>query len=233
MMAKTQPDTGHDRVQHSLLSGPERRFTRWFCARAPARVTPDVLTAIGVAGSLFVFAGYALSRLSPAFLWLASFGLLVNWFGDSTDGNLARHRRIERPRYGFFIDHSVDSLSMLLVFAGLGVSPYLRMDVALFGLVAYLLMSIFVYLDTLVNRTFQISFGYVGPTEARLGLILANTAMWAIGRPRWTAPWGEVYVYDGLVTVAASLLVAGYVGMTSQRLRRLAKLDPPGGQGPT
>ena len=229
MSAPESSEAGHVRLTGSLLGRPERAFVRWFCARVSDRVTPDHLTAIGMVGSLMVFAGYVLSHRAPAFLWLASFGLLVNWFGDTTDGNLARYRHTERPRYGFFLDHAMDSLSMLLVFLGLGLSPYLRLDIALLGLVAYLLMSIFVYLDTIVNKTFQISFGWFGPTEGRALIVLVNVLMGAIGRPRWTTPWGAVYLYDLVVGVGAAALFTTFLLMVAGRLRRLALVDPPGG----
>ena len=217
----------HERVLSSLLARPERAFIQWFLSRAPACVTPDLLTAIGLAGSLFILAGYALSNVAPGFLWLANLGFVINWFGDSADGNLARYRRIERPRYGFFLDHAVDSLSMLTVFFGLGLSPFVRMDVALFGLAAYLLMSIFVYLDTLVNKTFQISFAWLGPTEGRVALVLLNILMMVFDRPLVRFVWGAFYLYDAVVGVGGAVLFCAYAGMVVSRLRRLGVQDPP------
>ena len=158
---------------------------------------------------------------------MANLGFLINWFGDSADGNLARHRRIERPRYGFFLDHAVDSLSMLVVFFGLGLSPYIRLDVALFGLAAYLLMSIFVYLDTLVNKTFQISFGWFGPTEGRAVLVILNLLMMGFGRPLVRTGWGTFYLSDAVIGVGGAFLFGTYAAMVVSRLRKLSVQDPP------
>ncbi len=227
MSDQKQTADGHERVLSSLLARPERAIIQCFLSRAPAGVTPDMLTAIGLAGSLLILAGYALSTIAPGFLWLASLGLAVNWFGDSADGNLARYRRIERPRYGFFLDHAVDSLSMLVVFFGLGLSPYVSLEIALFGLAAYLLMSIFVYLDTLVNKTFQISFARFGPTEGRMLLVLLNTLMMIFGRPVLRTAWGAFFLYDAIVGVGGAALFCTYAVKVVGRLRQLAVLDPP------
>lgn len=217
----------HDRVNLALLGPWERAAIHWFVARAPDWVTPDLLTFLGFVGSLCIFSGYLLTNRSPHFLWLASFGALLNWFGDSTDGNLARYRHTERPKYGFFLDHSVDTISIVLVFIGLGLSPYVRLNLALLGLVGYLLMSIFVYVDTVVNGVFQISFGMLGPTEARAILILANLALFLVGNPSYNLPlFGVMTLYDLIVAAVTALLYIIYLVMISKRISKLAKLEP-------
>src|SRR5262245_23245369 len=100
----------------------------------PGWITPDRLTIIGLAGAIMAGPGYAASTRNPAFLWLASLGLLVNWFGDSLDGTLARHRRIERPRYGFYLDNAVDVVEQLIFAIGLGLSGIIYFELALLGL---------------------------------------------------------------------------------------------------
>ena len=85
-------------------------------------MTPDILTAIGFFGTLLISISYILTNQTPAFLWLASLGLVINWFGDSLDGTLARFRKIERPRYGFFIDHTTDALGEVLIMVGIAIS---------------------------------------------------------------------------------------------------------------
>jgi len=142
----------------------------------PAWVMPDTLTALGLFGSLLIFAGYALTIYDSRFLWLSSLGFVINWFGDSLDGTLARYRHIERPRYGFFIDHITDAISEILIFIGLGLSPYLRFDLAM-------LASTAVFLITYVKGVFRISYGGISPTEIRLIAILANTVVLIFGNP--------------------------------------------------
>lgn len=171
----------HTRVVESLLGTLEKRALLWLAARMPAWVVPDTLTAVGLFASVLIFLGYALTTYHSGFLWLASFGFVLNWFGDSLDGNLARYRKIERPRYGFFIDHIIDTVSEGLVFIGLGLSPYLRFDLALIALVSYLWIATYVYLANYVNGVFRISYARMGPTEARILAVLANTVVFFIG----------------------------------------------------
>ena len=226
-MNNSQSSAEHERINHSLLGPWERAAINWFVAKAPDWVTSDLLTGIGLLGSICIFAGYLLTNHSPHFLWLASFGTVLNWFGDSTDGNLARYRHTERPKYGFFLDHSVDTLSIVLVFIGLGLSPYVKLNLALFGLIGYLLISIFVYVDTVVNGVFQISFGKLGPTEARAILILANLILFLVGNPAYNLPFaGVMTLYDLMVAGVSILLYVIYLVMISKRLNQLAKLEP-------
>ncbi|MCD4674005.1 MAG: CDP-alcohol phosphatidyltransferase family protein [Anaerolineaceae bacterium] len=222
---ETQPQE-HTRINITIFSKPERAFIDWFLSWAPDWVTPDMLTAIGFGGSLLIFAGYCLTLKNTHFLWLVNFGLLLNWFGDSTDGNMARQRKIERPRYGFFLDHSVDSIGEVLIFIGLGISPFVQFNIALLALVGYLLLSVFVFLDTFVNSTFQISFARLGPTEARVIIIIANVLMFAIGNPTYQYPFGVFTLYDFIVMGVTFLLYTFYLTMIVKRLRYLAKLEP-------
>ena len=112
-----------DRIQENLLARAERRVLNRLCAALPAWVTPDMLTFTGMFGAVLVLAGYLASNLSPEWLWLSVGGYCVHWFGDSLDGSLARFRKIERPRYGYFLDHSCDGLATTMILAGIGFNP--------------------------------------------------------------------------------------------------------------
>ncbi len=173
----------HTRVNQTMLAAKEKKVLLWLAARMPAWVMPDTLTMVGLFASVLIFLGYALTTIDKGFLWLASFGFVLNWFGDSLDGNLARYRKIERPRYGFFVDHIIDTVSEGLVFIGLGLSPYLRIELAFLALTAYLWLSIYAYLATYVNGIFRISYAKVGPTEVRILAIMANTVVFFVGNP--------------------------------------------------
>jgi phosphatidylglycerophosphate synthase len=212
-----------DRIQQNLLAASERRLLNWLCAHMPPWVTPDLLTALGMVGAFAIFAGYAASGLHVDWLWLAIAGYGLQWFGDSMDGSLARFRRIERPSYGYFIDHSCDGLATLLILAGMGASPYIRMDVALVALAGYLLLSIHAYLAARVIGEFKLSYLAAGPTELRLLLIGMTLAMMALGY----APglFGAVSGFDVFVGVIAALLVALFVIQTLSTAKRLAISD--------
>jgi phosphatidylglycerophosphate synthase len=166
----------HERVNDILLGPLERPALRWLAAHLPAWVTPDHCTAIGVLGAVGIMVSYGLSGLNPNFLWLASFFFVVNWFGDSLDGTLARYRHIERPIYGFFLDHTVDAVVEVMIFLGFGLSPHISYVPASLALIAYLILSVLVYVRTSAVGEFKISYSRLGPTEIRALAILLN--MW-------------------------------------------------------
>lgn len=207
-----------------LLAEPERRLLTRIARALPARVTSDTLTAIGVAGAAGAGAAYALSSLQDAWLWAASFMLALNWFGDSLDGTLARVRHTERPRYGYYLDHIVDAVATAAIGVGMGLSPYVDLEVALLLVVAYLALSINVYLESAVFGVFRLAYGRLGPTEVRILLVLANTTL-ALGGT------GAARELVALVTnAAATLLAVLMLGILTARfarnLHRLARLEP-------
>jgi phosphatidylglycerophosphate synthase len=172
------------RIHRSLLAKAEKKLLVRIAGMMPCWVTPDRLTAVGVLGALIVFTGYVLSAYNADFLWLATLGFLVHWFGDSLDGTLARVRAIERPRYGFLIDQSSDVVSDILIMVGLGLSPYVRLDIALLGLIGYFALTIHSLVWNSVAGVHRISGTLIGPTELRLALILMNIILWLIGAPK-------------------------------------------------
>lgn len=219
------------RIQRNILAANERRLLTWLAARLPARVTPDTLTAIGLAGAALVGAGYALSTLDASWLWLAIAAFFINWFGDSLDGSLARYRKIERPLFGYFIDHSSDALGNMFIMVGIGASPFVRMDVAMFGLAAYLLLSIHTFLAARVIGEFRLSYLSGGPTELRLILIAMSLAMLA------TAPVGPVVGpfsgFDLFIGGLGVVLIALFVVQTLATARDLLGRDAREGESAT
>ncbi|GAC1551221.1 MAG: hypothetical protein NVS2B5_07930 [Beijerinckiaceae bacterium] len=191
-------------------------------------MTPDRLTVLGVGGAFLVFAGYAGSRYEPAFLWLATLGFIVHWFGDSLDGSLARHRRIERPKYGYFLDHSVDAFCNLIIMGGLGLTLYVRMDIALFVLGGYYMLCMYVFLNNHVTGLFQLSFLALGPTELRLGLIFINGWMYGQGKVgtviggEFFSEYDMVLAFTGIVFVAIFVvrMVSGIVVLRREAAQR-------------
>jgi len=209
------------RIQENLLASRERLLMMCMCARLPAWVTPDRLTTLGFVGALIIFSGYALSPLNVSWLWLSIAGYFVHWLGDSLDGSLARFRRIERPAFGYFIDHSIDALANLIALAGLGLSAFVRLDVALFALVGYLLLSIHAFLAARVVGEMRLSYLAGGPTELRLILIAMTLIMIFYG----DAPTflGGISGYDLFVGGAGILMVLLFMvqtRMTAQELGR-------------
>ena len=166
-----------------------------------------------------MFAGYAGSMFHSSWLWLAIGGYGIQWFGDSMDGSLARYRRIERPSFGYFIDHSCDGIATLLILAGMGLSPFVRLDVALFALADYLLLSIHAFLSARVLGEMKLSYIAAGPTKLRFALIGLTLAMIALGAgPGMFAP---VSGFDLVVGGAGLILVVLFVVQTLVTARRL------------
>jgi archaetidylinositol phosphate synthase len=215
------------RINTSWVIPVERPLVGWLAARLPARVKPDHLTLAGFAGALLCGIAYAASSLSPILLWAASAGLVINWFGDSLDGTLARFRKIERPRYGFFIDNAADLLSQLCIFIGFGISPYMRFDVACLGLAGYYMASFFNLLKSIDTHVVKIGFYGIGPTEIRLGFISYNFFLLTVG-PRWLdTPFGPMSPIDCIVIITISVVLISFLGMIWVEGRRLAKEEGP------
>jgi archaetidylinositol phosphate synthase len=207
------------RIQQNLLAASERRLLNWLCARMPAWATPDMLTGIGFVGSIATFAGYALSSFHLAWLWVAIAGYFINWFGDSLDGSLARYRKIERPAFGYFVDHSIDSFSNMIIVIGLGLSPFIRLDTALFGLTGYLLLSIHTFLAARVTDEFKLTYLAGGPTEMRLILIAMTVAMY-IMEPGPALMMGQT-LFDLFIGGLGVILILLYIVQTIVTARRL------------
>ena len=206
----------HTRINDIFLGPLERPALSWLAAHMPSWVTPDICTAIGVFGALLILISYLLSNHNPNYLWLASIGFIINWFGDSLDGTLARFRHIERPRYGYYIDHTTDVVCQVMIFLGLGLTPYVSFNVACLALISYLLLSVLVYIRTYVVGEFKISYGKLGPTESRAIAVLLNTAMYFFGMQSISLFRMEISVYD-LVVAAIALLLTGFFVNTALR----------------
>lgn len=211
------------RTQTNVLAASEKRLLLRLCAWLPSFIRPDHLTAVGMVGSAAIFIGYAASNFGTAWLVLALGGYILQWLGDSLDGSLARFRSIERPSYGYFLDHSCDGLTTFLILAGIGASPYVRMDVAMFGLVGYLLLSVHAFLCARVIGELKLTYAAAGPTELRLLLIALTIAMMVEGYG--PGVFGHVSGFDLFLSAVGAILIALFIGHTIKVARRLSKID--------
>ena len=214
------------RSKRFLLAVPESRALDWIARRLPSRVKPDHMTALGVLAALGIAAAYVLSNEDPTWLWAASALLVVHWLGDSLDGTLARVRKSERPRYGYYLDHLVDAFATAAIGIGLGLSPYMLLAVGFAIVVMYLILSINTYLETHAFGVFTLGYGLLGPTEARVLLVIMNTVIaLGIGVGVDVAGLGlSLLDAAGIVIVAA--MIVGLVGRAGRNLRKLAELEP-------
>jgi archaetidylinositol phosphate synthase len=221
------------RINDSVLGPLERPALAWLVRRLPPKVVPDHLTAFGVFGALLTATGFVLSCRSLTWLWLASLGLIINWLGDSLDGNLARLRHIERPRYGFFIDHTTDLFCQSLTFIALGVSPLAHFGMACLGLITFLMAFVYTLIAAQTRATMRITYFYFGPTEIRALLLLGNLLTLAFGvvdLRRWFAALpgrGSVSIHDAFIALLAASGVVVIALLAWRDARALNVEDPP------
>ncbi len=211
------------RYHSSLLSRLERRLLVWIANRLPSRVQPDHLTLLGLAAMAAAGIGYYLTRFDLAFLHLVNFCLLANWFGDSLDGTLARTRNRQRPRYGFYVDHVIDSVGALFLLSGLGVSGLMSERVAVALLIAYLLLSIDSYLAAHALGRFRISYFKMSPTEVRILIAAGNLALLLRGSTRVMDERFLLFDIGGLGAAAGILGV--FLVSTLRNTRELYQLE--------
>jgi phosphatidylglycerophosphate synthase len=209
-----------------LLAVPEKRLLRWIAARLPRWILPDDMTALGVLAALGVCATYALSNDSIDWLWVASGLLAVQWLGDSLDGTLARVRGIERPTYGYYLDHLVDALATAAIGIGLGLSPLMLLSIGTLIVVVYLMLSINVYLESYAFGRFSIGYGYIGPTEVRLILIALNTVVALGAGLDFVVADLDLTAFDLVGLGISATMIVLLIGRAGRNLRELARKEP-------
>ena len=222
------------RIQKSILNPFEKKILVYLAGKMPAWVTSDMLTFVGFLGALVMATGYCLSNLDLKWLWLSCFGLFMNWFGDSLDGSLARVRNTQRKTYGFFIDHNVDVINETIMFVGVGCSPLVNMSFAMFALVAYFMLSVYVYIDCHLKGEMRLSYGGLGPTEFRIMLVIVNILFMYVP---WLSEWKKpvtlfhndfmIGLFDYVAVVAALLILASYLTSFIKDIHYFSKNDPP------
>lgn len=210
------------RIQTSFLASAEKKVLVAIAKRLPGWVSSDMLTSVGVVGSILMALGYYLSNGNVAWLWLASTGLFLNWFGDSLDGTVARVRNAQRPVYGYYLDHTVDVLNEALMFIGAGLSPYLDMRAAVAAYIIYLALTLNVYINVHLRGEFNLSYMGIGPTEFRIVLVVLNTILFFIGPSIVGSP---VLIYISFAIPAILLFL--YLVTIFKDARHFAKIDPP------
>jgi len=192
-------------------------------ARLPSWITPDHLTLLGLAAMLCAGLFYYLGRGNAALLLMVNLCLAVNWFGDSLDGTLARYRKRQRPRYGFYVDHVIDAVGTMALLIGLGFSGFMSERLAFILLALYLLLSINSYLWAQVMGTFRLSFWKFSPTELRLLLIIGN--FYLIFKPQVVLFGEYLLLYDIGGIIAAVTMAAMFIASAIQNTRRLYQLE--------
>lgn len=218
------------RENRSFIAAEEQRLIRWFLNRMPSFVTPLILTGIGAAGAFIAAFALIACNWSNAWLVVLAIGITLNWFGDSLDGSLARHRGIERPRFGFLVDHTCDLFSQLVIIVAFGLSPFLSLFSALIVLICYFLFSSYTYIRAATQRVHQMAYIGVGATEFRMLMIAypALAAYLGVHEPHL----GNLSTIDLAIVILAIIAVLSLARKAILDARELALLEPSGNAVP-
>lgn len=221
------------RIQTSILNGVERKVLVWLAERQPRWVVSDTLTFVGFLGSVIIALGYILTNLDYRWLWLASLGFVINWYGDSLDGSVARVRKTQRPVYGFYIDHTMDVINEIFMLVGVGLSMLMRFDIAMLILVMYLALTINVDTNAHLKNEFKLTYGGFGPTEFRILVIIVNTLFIFIRPLREFM--ADITLFGHSISLSAmdifgiavlAILTIIYIATVASDARGYAKADP-------
>lgn len=221
------------RIQTSVLNALEKKVLVYLAERQPKWMTSDILTYIGTFGAMVIAAGYILSSWNINFLWLSSLGFIINWYGDSLDGTLARVRKMQRPIYGYYIDHTIDAINEVMIFVGVGLSGLMHLEIALLALVMYFLMTINVSINAHLKKEFKLTYASMGPTEFRIIMIIINT-IFALIRPlrdfsHSFALCGHTFTFRTLDYIGILIIIIlALMHLTTVRkdIKDYAKIDP-------
>ena len=215
----------HIRINTGVLAAVEKRVLIWIAYRLPRWINSDHLTLLALAAMAGAGVAFWTSRVwLPALLFVVA-ALIVNWFGDSLDGTLARVRRHERPRYGFYVDHVLDIVGITMLVGGMTLSTFMSPVVGLAFLVAYLLVSAEVFLATAVNGQFRMSFLNVGPTELRILLAIGTLTLFV--KPTVSMfGLGEFLLFDVGFGVATVGLAVALVTSAARNIVALYRAEP-------
>src|SRR5229473_2679413 len=218
-MRRTQTFPEMRRIQESWVAAAEKHTLVWMAERTPRWIGPDHLTALGLAAQIGAGTCYALSAHNRFALLGVIVCLALNWLGDSLDGTLARVRQQLRPRYGFYVDHMVDSFGALALMGGLALSGCMHPGIAIGLLIAFLMLSIQSYLATYALGEFRLSFWRFGPTELRILLAMGNLAIF--WKPRVHLPGGDYKLFDVGGAIGLAGMAVMVVFFTTQNTVRL------------
>jgi phosphatidylglycerophosphate synthase len=212
------------RFNQALTAAVEKRALQWLATRMPRWVGSDGLTALGLVAQIGAGVGYVLARDHRYALLVVIGCIVLNWFGDSMDGTLARVRNQQRPRYGFYVDHMVDLFGSIALMSGLAFSGVVHWEVAIAMLVAFLLLASESYLATYTLGRFEMSQGIFGPTEIRLLLIAGNVAL--MRSPYATVLGHKLLLFDLGGTIAAAGMVVMAMLVTARHTAQLYREEP-------
>lgn len=214
----------------SFLAPAEQELARAIIARLPEDLRPLHLTRIGLAGAALAAVALIGCRWSAVWLGLVAIGVFLNWFGNSLDGPLSRHRGEERPHLGL-IDHANDLFSYLLMIVAFGLSPFLSLKSAIVVMICFLLFSTYTYIRAAAHHVRQMAYIGVGATEFRILLIVWAFTAHALGVDETVGD--GVSRIDAAIMLLAVLAVCGLMIKIASDARQIASEEKSQSDGST
>lgn len=215
----------HKAINTGITARTEEKLKTIICPRIPNWMSSDMLTVIGMIGIIISVLGYLFGPQNRLYLLLIVVGMVINWFGDSFDGSIARYRKKTRPNYGYYIDHFLDAIALTILGLGMGYSEYIRLDFALFFVILYLIITEHVLLVNYVQKVFKYSIGAFGPTEIRI--IACIVAVYQFFSPIHNYNLeGFIFTqYDIAITIINIVMLFMIITSAYQKALELHKLD--------
>lgn len=172
-----------DRKDGESILGPfEKRAVQRSVGLVPSWLQTHHLTMMTLAWSAGMVLFGWLAASNPIWLFAMSAMVIAQYVTDALDGAVGRLRDTGLVKWGFFMDHFLDT-----VFAGSIVIAFSLMAPAGMGLwfMALLLVTIAMmvvsFLSFAATNRFRIAFFGVGPTEIRIGYVALNTLVYFVG----------------------------------------------------
>lgn len=201
----TQATFGGDRKHGQSVLGPwERKLIDGAVGHFPRWIRSWQLTLMTLLWSAGIVASGWAAVDNRAWLFALSGFVFLQWFTDSFDGTLGKTRGEGLVKWGFFMDHFLDTL-----FAGSVVIGYSFLAPANLDFLFQLLLLVTVaamalsFLAFAATNQFQIAFFGIGPTEVRIGYIALNTFVYFAGTGVFS--WGVPLVLAGNLLVLVVL----------------------------
>lgn len=222
------------RIQTSILNGVEKKALIYLANRQPKWMTSNILTVIGIMGAIIISLGYILSQINLNYLWVSSLGFVINWYGDSLDGTLARVRNRQRPVFGYYLDHTMDIINEFFIFIGLGVSTLIHFELSMLLFIVYLMLTVNVSINAHLKKEFKLTYAKLGLTEFRVVAILVNTLyIYSHALHSFTLPLSyggkEIILssFDLMGIAVLFILLTMYAVTIINDIKDYNKIDPP------
>ncbi|MBI2144156.1 CDP-alcohol phosphatidyltransferase family protein [Candidatus Woesearchaeota archaeon] len=212
-----------ERVNNSIVARAEQAVLARLARFVPGFICPDHLTALAFAAALGIGASYWFAYKYRVLFLVAAALYAVHWYSDSLDGKIARERKMQRPRYGHYVDHLLDSVTVAVVLIGLTVSAETLTAAWMWVTSGFLLLMIHAYLKASVTGTFELSIGFLGATEARIIAAAFSILLFFTGNPvlsQWPVPLTLLDITGSAAAIIIWMMLTVQVVTTARKLDR-------------